>query len=160
MKRTLKRNQKFDFRRVINVSKPVDMNDFVHDKNYCAEYVESPDSPKEWAAQYRKEHNVAKMDYQAVMSFVMNCVKFPNGYYWDIDHSASDDLDRANATVVKMGYLNRRSHQFDPLRTLCITFYATGRIPDSDCSECYPSFLGWAQGVMKKAQKANEEIQK
>lgn len=140
MQRVLKKNQKFDFGRVINISKKVNMDDFVHDPNYCAEYVNRPYTLTEWLKQF----GFSQLDEEAIKSFFSECISFPSGYYWDIAV-----YHPSNRIIITAGYFNKRKEVIEEDRCITIEFNNLDK-PEIDIPQYYPTFVKWANVVKNK----------
>jgi hypothetical protein len=114
MNLVLKKNQQFNIGRVINISKEINMDDFIHDPNYCAEYVQRPYTLKEWINKFKFK----TLDEEAIKSFFSECISFPSGYYWDIAV-----YHPSNRIIITAGYFNKRTEKLDEYREISIDFY-------------------------------------
>ena len=140
MKRVLKKNQKFDWGRIINVTKDINTDDFIHDPNYCPIYIYKPYTVKEWKEKFK----FTELNKESIESFLSECISFPKGYYWN-SYGNSLYID---AREFAAGYFNKRTEELDPNRK--INIYFGNDNPDISYPDYYPSFVKWARRVEKK----------
>lgn len=133
MERVLKKNQRFDWGRIIDINKKVNMDDFVHDPNYCAIYVNKLYTIKKW----KDEFKVTEINEETMKSFFSECISYPSGYYWDVFHDH-----------IEAGFFNKRTERIDSYRKIKV--YYDDDEPSFVYDKSYPTFVKWASKVEKK----------